>query len=147
MCRLYEQFVSRTDFLKFICRTRRKEGNYNAAVDCATQVISFRPACYEAFWARAKARRELNELDGALADLREAIKLSPKNMELHRFTMQVKAEIEARPPPPSYPVVPEPSCSSAGRRQFIKSSPPSKSFLPLAGLASSTPKKELESEV
>jgi len=61
------------------------------------QVISFRPSCYEAFWARAKARRELNELTGALADLREAIKLSPKNMELHRFTMQVKSEMEARP--------------------------------------------------
>ena len=83
---------------QLFCRTRRKECNFNAAVDCATQVISFRPTCYEAFWARAKARRELNELDGALTDLREAIKLSPKNLELHRFTMQVKAEIEARPP-------------------------------------------------
>ena len=43
-----------------------------AAVDCATQVIAFRPTCFEAYWARAKARRELNELAGALADLREA---------------------------------------------------------------------------
>jgi len=89
-------------------------------------VLTFRPNCYEAYWARAKARKELNLSHEALADLREAIKLSPQNMELHRFTMQVKAEIEAA---------------------AVKSSDQSsKSHLRL-DLVSSTPKKEIESEV
>lgn len=121
-------------------RTRRKEGNYFAAVEAASQVISFRPSCYEAYWARAKARRELNELTGALADLREAIKLSPKNMELHRFTMQVKSEIESRPNNNNNMVVIHSShdpSSPTGNSGYLK---------PFPGL-SSTPKKELESEV
>jgi tetratricopeptide (TPR) repeat protein len=73
---------------------KRKEGNFSEAIHCASQVIAFRPNCFEAYWARAKARKELDQLEDALADLREAIKLSPKNMKLHQFTMQVKAEIE-----------------------------------------------------
>lgn len=74
---------------------RRKEGNFVEAIHCASEVLAFRPSCYEAFWARAKARKELKQLEDALADLREAIKLSPQNMKLHQFTMQVKAEIES----------------------------------------------------
>ena len=140
-----------------------------AAVDCATQVIAFRPTCFEAYWARAKARRELNELAGALADLREAIKLSPKNMELHRFTMQVKSEIEARP---NINISNNSNHRSNGfnnNNVILQSShqdlpscgkPPPSPQLPTArgchqlqqvhhfpGLSSSTPKKELESEV
>jgi len=100
--------------------------------------MTFRPSCYEAYWARAKARKELDQLDGALADLREAIKLSPKNLELHRFTMQVKAEIEAKPNANVDLRRSENSKSSSTTRR-----PP---YHPMS-VISSTPKKELESEV
>ena len=109
-----------------------------AAVDCATQVLAFRPSCYEAYWARAKARKELDQLDAALADLRDAIKLSPKNMELHRFTMQVKAEIEAKP---------SVNLQMAGISESSKSSSTFRPYHHPMSLISSTPKKELESEV
>jgi len=131
-------FLNKPEILN--SRTRRKEGNYFAAVEAASQVISFRSSCYEAYWARAKARRELNELTGALADLREAIKLSPKNMELHRFTMQVKSEIESRPNNNNVVVIhssQDPSSPAGTSGGYMNSFP---------GL-SSTPKKELESEV
>lgn len=37
----------------------------------------------------------MKQTEDALSDLREAIKLSPQNMELHRFTMSIKSEIES----------------------------------------------------
>jgi len=73
----------------------------------------------------------MNQLEEALSDLREAIKLSPQNMELHRFTMQVKAEIEI-------------SQSKSNSNKVEKGS--RISLVPEIIIAS-TPKKELESEV
>ncbi len=111
-------------------RTRRKQGDISEAIRLASEVIQFRPYCYEAYWARAKARKEVNQMDDALSDLREAIKKSPRNMELHRFTMQVKAEIEG---------------IQANKKN--ESAQGSKISLIPEIIIASTQKKELESEV
>ena len=68
--------------------------DYQSAITQASQVLEFNPESYEALWAIGKAKREFSEakddtsslelLESALVDLREAIKLAPQNLELHR---------------------------------------------------------------
>ena len=84
----------RSHLLLNLSRTRRRQKRFEEAVEAATQVLSFRPGSHEALWARGKARRDTGHLHEALADLREAIQASPQNLELHRFTIKVKEELE-----------------------------------------------------
>ena len=84
----------RSHLLLNLSRTRRRQKRFQEAVEAATQVLSFRPGSYEALWARGKAKRETGHLQEALEDLREAIQASPQNLELHRFTIRVKEELE-----------------------------------------------------
>ena len=126
----------RSHLLLNLSRAMRKRGNFDSAVERASQAISLKPDSFEAFWARAKARFELatteylllspsrkkkvpraetteegereeeeslqqlrkdvSLLSQALADLREAIKIAPHNLQLHRFTIKVKEELEKR---------------------------------------------------
>ena len=79
-----------------LSRTQRKQKKYEEAIRSATQVLDFKPDAFEAFWARGKAKKDTGSLEDALADLREAITLAPQNMELHRFTLKVKEELESR---------------------------------------------------
>lgn len=82
-----------------LSRTHKKQGNYEAAVQRASEVLEFKPDCCEALWTRAKAKKDSGAPDGpesALADLREALKKSPQNLELHRYTIKVKDEVEKR---------------------------------------------------
>lgn len=70
--------------------------DYKSAITQASQVLEFHPESYEALWSIGKAKRELSDsnenqddsnlelLESALTDLREAIKLAPQNLELHR---------------------------------------------------------------
>ena len=70
--------------------------DYDAAISYASKVLEFFPDSYEALWAAAKAKKEFSEvkedggscnvdlLESALMDLRNAIRLAPQNLELHR---------------------------------------------------------------
>lgn len=86
----------KTHLLLNLSRTKRKLGEFSEAEICATQVINSRPSCHEAWWARAKARSDQDQLKEALSDLREALKLAPQNLELHAFSSQVKNQLEAK---------------------------------------------------
>lgn len=86
----------KTHLLLNLSRTKRKLGHFKEAEDYASQVITSRPHCHEAWWARAKARFDQDQLAEALSDLREALKLAPNNMQLHAFSSQVKNQLEAR---------------------------------------------------
>ena len=85
----------RSHLLLNLSRTFRKQKKYAEAVSSASQVLAFKPDSYEALWARGKAKREVGALEDALIDLREAIQMAPQNLELHRFTIRVKEELEA----------------------------------------------------
>ena len=54
------------------------------------------PQCHEAWWARAKAWADQDQLPEALSDLREALKLAPQNLQLHAFSLQVKNQLERK---------------------------------------------------
>ena len=70
--------------------------DYQSAITYASKVLEFCPESYEALWAVGKAKKEFGEvkevegncnielLESALADLRNAIRLAPQNLELHR---------------------------------------------------------------
>ena len=86
----------KTHLLLNLSRTKRKLGHFKEAEATASQVISLRPQCHEAWWARAKARSDQDQLHQALGDLREALKLAPNNMQLHAFSIQVKTQLETQ---------------------------------------------------
>lgn len=82
------------------------QGDYETAITHASKVLEFHPDSYEALWAMGKSKREFSEikdggdisniklLESALIDLREAIKFAPQNLELHRYTIRVKEELD-----------------------------------------------------
>ena len=86
----------KTHLLLNLSRTKRKLGLYKEAEDFAAQVLIMRPSCHEAWWARAKARSDQDQLQEALSDLREALKLAPQNLQLHAFSLQVKRQLERK---------------------------------------------------
>merc|ERR1712150_153664 len=75
---------------------KRKLGEYKEAETYAGQVLALRPQCHEAWWARAKSRSDQDQLQEALSDLREALKLAPQNLQLHAFSLQVKNQLERK---------------------------------------------------
>jgi len=54
--------------------------------------MELNPSCYDAFYARARAKRENKHFQSAVVDLLEALKLAPNNIELKRLLMRVKEE-------------------------------------------------------
>ena len=48
------------------------------------------------WWARAKSWSDQDQLQEALSDLREALKLAPQNLQLHAFSLQVKNQLERK---------------------------------------------------
>ena len=70
--------------------------DYDGAISYASKALEFCPDSYEALWASGKAKKEFSEvkedggscnvdlLESALTDLRNAIRLAPQNLELHR---------------------------------------------------------------
>ncbi len=107
--RLDEIFAKlRSHLLLNLSRAQRRLGNYPAASARATQALELAQArrggkrrgaesdatTSEALWTRAKADFEAGSADSvarALSDLREAVRLAPQNLELHRFTSKVKS--------------------------------------------------------
>jgi len=69
---LFEQL--RVHLLLNLSRCKRKLGAYAEAADLATEVLSFRPGCLEALHARARARRDDDRHEEALADLHECLR-------------------------------------------------------------------------
>ncbi|NWR93320.1 TANC1 protein, partial [Furnarius figulus] len=73
-------------------RCRRKTNDFGMAEEFATKALDLKPRCYEAYYARARAKRNSRKLLAALADLREAIQLCPSNQEIKRLLARVEEE-------------------------------------------------------
>ncbi|XP_054851498.1 protein TANC2 [Eublepharis macularius] len=95
-----------------LSRCRRKMNDFGMAEEFATKALELKPKSYEAYYARARAKRSSRQFSAALEDLNEAIKLCPNNREIQRLLMRVEEECrqtqlqQQQPPPP--PVAPEP---------------------------------------
>eukprot|EP00096_Caligus_rogercresseyi_P016336 TRINITY_DN8949_c0_g1_i1.p1 TRINITY_DN8949_c0_g1~~TRINITY_DN8949_c0_g1_i1.p1 ORF type:complete len:805 (-),score=176.27 TRINITY_DN8949_c0_g1_i1:609-2726(-) len=74
-------------------RCRRKTGHFREAIDLADKVLKINPGSFEAYYAKAKANRESGNLQSALADLTEAVRIAPSNRDIHRIILRVKEEI------------------------------------------------------
>ncbi|XP_006126899.3 protein TANC1 isoform X6 [Pelodiscus sinensis] len=75
-----------------LSRCRRKTNDFGMAEEFATKALDLKPKSYEAYYARARAKRNSRQFIAALADLREAIKLCPGNQEIKRLLARVEEE-------------------------------------------------------
>lgn len=76
-----------------LARCKRKMNEHEAAIELTNQVLEISPNCFEAFYSRARARRDLKQLHLALDDLEEAMKLAPQNREIRRILLRIRDEI------------------------------------------------------
>ncbi|XP_051034804.1 protein TANC2 isoform X10 [Phodopus roborovskii] len=93
-----------------LSRCRRKMNDFGMAEEFATKALELKPKSYEAYYARARAKRSSSrQFAAALEDLKEAIKLCPNNREIQRLLMRVEEECrqmqqqQQQPPPPQQP--------------------------------------------
>ncbi|KAG7278709.1 hypothetical protein CRUP_023358 [Coryphaenoides rupestris] len=75
-----------------LSRCRRKTNDFGMAEEFATKALELKPKSYEAYYARARAKRSSRQFAAALADLHEAAKLCPNNREIRRLLARVEEE-------------------------------------------------------
>ncbi|XP_056610537.1 protein TANC1 isoform X2 [Triplophysa dalaica] len=75
-----------------LSRCRRKTNDFGMAEEFATKALELKPKSYEAYYARARAKRSSRQFAAALADLHEASKLCPNNREICRLLARVEEE-------------------------------------------------------
>uniref|UniRef100_A0A8C5I0J7 Tetratricopeptide repeat, ankyrin repeat and coiled-coil containing 1b n=1 Tax=Gouania willdenowi TaxID=441366 RepID=A0A8C5I0J7_GOUWI len=75
-----------------LSRCRRKTNDFGMAEEFATKALEIKPKSYEAYYARARAKRSSRQFTAALADLHEAAKLCPNNREIRRLLVRVEDE-------------------------------------------------------
>ncbi|XP_042772840.1 protein TANC2 isoform X8 [Panthera tigris] len=90
-----------------LSRCRRKMNDFGMAEEFATKALELKPKSYEAYYARARAKRSSSrQFAAALEDLNEAIKLCPNNREIQRLLLRVEEECRQMQPPPPPPQQP-----------------------------------------
>ncbi|XP_066554598.1 protein TANC2 isoform X2 [Amia ocellicauda] len=107
-----------------LSRCRRKMNDFGMAEEFATKALELKPKSYEAYYARARAKRSSRQFPEALEDLNEAMKQCPNNREIQRLLLRVEEECrqviqqqqlqQQQPPlemeqPPSPPPPPPPA--------------------------------------
>ncbi|KAK2832830.1 hypothetical protein Q5P01_016719 [Channa striata] len=75
-----------------LSRCRRKMNDFCLAEEFATKALELKAKSYEAFYARARAKRSRRQFHAALEDLIEASRLCPSNREIQRLLSRVKEE-------------------------------------------------------
>uniref|UniRef100_A0A8C8GWI4 Tetratricopeptide repeat, ankyrin repeat and coiled-coil containing 2a n=1 Tax=Oncorhynchus tshawytscha TaxID=74940 RepID=A0A8C8GWI4_ONCTS len=92
-----------------LSRCRRKMNDFGMAEEFATKALELKSKSYEAFYARARAKRSSRQFHAALEDLNEATLLCPNNREIQRLLQRVEEEClqfeeqQELDPPPSPP--------------------------------------------
>ncbi|CAL8343896.1 unnamed protein product [Boreogadus saida] len=75
-----------------LSRCRRKTNDFGMAEEFASKALELKPKSYEAYYARARAKRSSRQFTAAMADLHEAAKLCPNNREIRRLLARVDEE-------------------------------------------------------
>uniref|UniRef100_A0A3Q3X941 Uncharacterized protein n=1 Tax=Mola mola TaxID=94237 RepID=A0A3Q3X941_MOLML len=87
-----------------LSRCRRKMNDFGMAEEFATKALELKPKSYEAYYARARAKRSSRQFSEALEDLSEAIKQCPNNREIQRLLQREESLSLSMPlPPPPEP--------------------------------------------
>uniref|UniRef100_A0AAR2K537 Tetratricopeptide repeat, ankyrin repeat and coiled-coil containing 2a n=1 Tax=Pygocentrus nattereri TaxID=42514 RepID=A0AAR2K537_PYGNA len=92
-----------------LSRCRRKMNDFGMAEEFASRALELKPKSYEAYYARARAKRSSRQFHAALEDLSEAMRLCPNNREIQRLLQRVEEECrqvvqqQELDPPPSPP--------------------------------------------
>ncbi|XP_043290037.1 protein TANC2 isoform X2 [Venturia canescens] len=87
----------RLNFVLNLSRCKRKMNECEEAIELAEEALKIRPDSYEAFYARAKARVDINCLAEALADVQDALKIAPiTNKQDRRVLSALSDEIISR---------------------------------------------------
>ncbi|XP_026877622.2 protein TANC2 isoform X1 [Electrophorus electricus] len=95
-----------------LSRCRRKMNDFGMAEEFASRALELKPKSYEAYYARARAKRSSRQFHAALEDLNEATRLCPNNREIRRLLQRVEEEcqqvaqqqeLDAPPSPPQGP--------------------------------------------
>ncbi|KAF4116335.1 hypothetical protein G5714_003824 [Onychostoma macrolepis] len=92
-----------------LSRCRRKMNDFGMAEEFASKALELKPKSYEAYYARARAKRSSRQFHAALEDLSEAMRLCPNNREIQRLLQRVEEECrqveqqQELDPPPSPP--------------------------------------------
>ncbi|XP_061763625.1 protein TANC2 isoform X1 [Nerophis ophidion] len=73
-------------------RCRRKMNDFGMAEEFATKALELKPKSYEAYYARARAKRSSRQFPEALEDLSEAMRQCPNNREIQRLLQRVEEE-------------------------------------------------------
>lgn len=90
-------FQLRINFLLNYSRCRRKLNETKEAIELANEVLEMKPDSYEAFYARAKAFLNVDNLELALKDVREALKYSPlQNVPIRKVLIFLRDQINAK---------------------------------------------------
>ncbi|CAH1389527.1 unnamed protein product [Nezara viridula] len=85
----------RLNFLLNHSRCKRKMNKPIEAIELATQVLKQKPDCYEAYYARAKARIDLRNYEEAEKDIQEALLLlPPQNKDIRKILLSLRDEIK-----------------------------------------------------
>jgi tetratricopeptide (TPR) repeat protein len=66
--------------------------DYPGAIELASRALQLKPQCFEALYARARAKRDDQQYGSAQLDLIEALRLAPNNRELRRLLTRIKEE-------------------------------------------------------
>ena len=82
----------RVKFVTIVIMLNFFSQDHDSAIDLATKALEIKPNSFEAFYARARAKRDNRQGDSALEDLKEALKLAPNNRELQRLLRRIRDE-------------------------------------------------------
>ena len=91
---VYEQL--QMHLLLNLSRSRRKLGEAGEAVRRASEALKLRPECTEALLARARALREEGDLESAMADLQQCVRLAPEDREAGRLACALREDLRTR---------------------------------------------------
>ena len=86
----------RIHLLLNLARCKRKMLDLSESIRLTNQVLELQPNCYQALHARAKVHHANGDLQLAVNDLTQAIRIAPDNRELHRILVTTKQELVAK---------------------------------------------------
>ncbi|XP_025416636.1 protein TANC2 isoform X4 [Sipha flava] len=75
-------------------RCKRKLNEVNESIEFAEKVLKLKPSSFEAYYARAKALKDLRRFEDALADIQEAVRLVPPgNSDIRHVLFRLRDDV------------------------------------------------------
>lgn len=78
-----------------LARCYRKLEQYETSIDLCSKAINIKENSYEAFYSRARAKRDLKEYKSALDDLYIAYKLCSTNSDIKKLINKISEEMNS----------------------------------------------------